>query len=526
MTARERIAEDLAKHYPGGKDHDQKNHGKKGKKEWVPPTGKDYWNSKEIHTRAIARAAEAAGVEGVSEAAEWFLERGVSVHAMSGSFQGAGMALVECHEAARILDSYGMGVLPSKLIFASSGSTTGDHLGRAYQTGAVEIVIDHYSRGHDVPDGFKFGNNSYFDTYIHEIGHVADLWSKELNGVALHEQYGDFMFSKYGNRVNLQVPEPFGPRAEYVAEAFAATALRRGLHRGQELRALVEREAAKIAARQVGLFEEKSGVAGPKPIEKRLPGEGIEDNVCLYGYSYEAYLKSDEGIKKRFSRAFGNKKARQAQLVARLKRRRGYAKPVPGGTGKQYRSKKRTFSKHLAGRHDQMTHGRRKSGRRVEEFIRGVVARDGPRREGTRTYKPHPPVPENSGECYSTSGRFIMDEVRHDQDATLVHGVIRNLNGDVAHGWVELDDGFIFEPATDAVYHPDDFEHLFRPLTIIEYPKTIALAMIAKNRHWGPFDEVSEQWYDAYHEFNQEFGHTYSSHAATDEIIDEFELED
>ena len=35
---------------------------------------------------------------------------------------------------------------------------------------------------------------------------------------------------------------------------------------------------------------------------------------------------------------------RKAQLVARLKSRRKYAKPVRGGTGKQARSRRRKFS--------------------------------------------------------------------------------------------------------------------------------------------------------------------------------------
>jgi len=62
-----------------------------------------------------------------------------------------------------------------------------------------------------------------------------------------------------------------------------------------------------------------------------------------------------QAVKKRLSRAFGNKAARRNQLVARLKRKRGYKAPVRGGTGKQARTKRRIFTKHVD--HDQDTHG-------------------------------------------------------------------------------------------------------------------------------------------------------------------------
>ena len=57
-------------------------------------------------------------------------------------------------------------------------------------------------------------------------------------------------------------------------------------------------------------------------------------------------------VKKRLSSAFGNKRRRQNQLVARLKRKRGYAKPVPGGTGKQKRTRRTRFAKQDGSRSD------------------------------------------------------------------------------------------------------------------------------------------------------------------------------
>lgn len=51
---------------------------------------------------------------------------------------------------------------------------------------------------------------------------------------------------------------------------------------------------------------------------------------------------SDTEVEK-LSPAFGNRSKRQAQLVARLKTRRKYPKPVRGGTGKQARTRRKKF---------------------------------------------------------------------------------------------------------------------------------------------------------------------------------------
>jgi len=79
-----------------------------------------------------------------------------------------------------------------------------------------------------------------------------------------------------------------------------------------------------------------------------------------------AYAERDSRqIRKRLSRSFGNKKSRQNQLVARLKRKRGYKSPVRGGTGKQTRTRRRKFAKKGMGHSDawwEMYHALRAKG--------------------------------------------------------------------------------------------------------------------------------------------------------------------
>ena len=49
------------------------------------------------------------------------------------------------------------------------------------------------------------------------------------------------------------------------------------------------------------------------------------------------------GLSKGLSTSFGNKDKRRKRLVRNLKRRRSYAKPVKGGTGKQARTRRKHF---------------------------------------------------------------------------------------------------------------------------------------------------------------------------------------
>lgn len=49
------------------------------------------------------------------------------------------------------------------------------------------------------------------------------------------------------------------------------------------------------------------------------------------------------GIRKGLSPDFGSKQKRRKRLVRNLKRRRSYAKPVKGGTGKQSRTRRNRF---------------------------------------------------------------------------------------------------------------------------------------------------------------------------------------
>jgi hypothetical protein len=121
------------------------------------------------------------------------------------------------------------------------------------------------------------------------------------------------------------------------------------------------------------------------------------------------------------------------------------------------------------------------------------------------------------GDCYMQAGIFTNDNF--DEPNTLVHGIIQHPSGHVAHSWVVLPDGYVFEPTTDAVYHPEDFERLFNPLVIQKYDPLFALQQMSNAQHYGPWDSISDAWYETYKgSASRGLPHVVASFMATDRV--------
>lgn len=162
--------------------------------------------------------------------------------------------------------------------------------------------------------------------------------------------------------------------------------------------------------------------------------------------------------------------------------------------------------KHGKGSHDEKSHGNWAGGQRSDQLDDGSA-----RRAGVRVTKPWSPISARLGDCYMNAGSVLLDE----DTSTLVHGIIRNKkHGDVAHAWVELDDGYIYEPTTDAVYHPEDFASIHRPIPLARYEGEQARVTMVTYSHWGPWDPESEEWYEIYHS-ELGLGHREASQIAT-----------
>ncbi len=63
--------------------------------------------------------------------------------------------------------------------------------------------------------------------------------------------------------------------------------------------------------------------------------------------------------------------------------------------------------------------------------------------------------PAPTGTCYPDAWRYVM---RHaDESPVLVHGTAVTLSGRIGHAWVELQDGTVWEPASEAIFTKEKF---------------------------------------------------------------------
>jgi hypothetical protein len=70
------------------------------------------------------------------------------------------------------------------------------------------------------------------------------------------------------------------------------------------------------------------------------------------------------------------------------------------------------------------------------------------------------------GRCYELSGLIAL----HNPHVTLVHGSIQGFNYPrIAHAWVELPDGSVWEPVTNKVWHHSIFDGFYRAEVTVRY---------------------------------------------------------
>lgn len=121
--------------------------------------------------------------------------------------------------------------------------------------------------------------------------------------------------------------------------------------------------------------------------------------------------------------------------------------------------------------------------------------------------------------CYELAAKRITETHPTPDKAHLVHGIIRNKVGDVAHAWIELPDTNIWEPISNTVYDVFGFRAIFRPIELARYTPEEMRELILENEHWGPWDDVSLFWAD---EYDADLPHVVASKNATEKVIDEY----
>jgi hypothetical protein len=56
------------------------------------------------------------------------------------------------------------------------------------------------------------------------------------------------------------------------------------------------------------------------------------------------------------------------------------------------------------------------------------------------------------------------------------------------------------------VYHPEDFEKIFNPVTLVEYGPAEVLSKLGDTHQFGPWDSLSGLWYEHYYGGTPMFG--------------------
>lgn len=112
------------------------------------------------------------------------------------------------------------------------------------------------------------------------------------------------------------------------------------------------------------------------------------------------------------------------------------------------------------------------------------------------------------GDCYESAGKFMLHDVRDDADQfRLVHGLVTGQGASVkgvrfGHAWVEYttESGqvMVIDNSNDVGYYGKRSEYYsvgqIRESELIRYTRPEAMKMMAKFRHWGPWDGMFDKY--------------------------------
>lgn len=93
-----------------------------------------------------------------------------------------------------------------------------------------------------------------------------------------------------------------------------------------------------------------------------------------------------------------------------------------------------------------------------------------------------PSKPAPTGTCYPDAWRYVM---RH-TEGVLAHGTAISLGKRLGHAWVELPDGTVWEPSSQAIFPIERFYELVDPIVEDRYTADEAAHMVSVGKH-GPW---------------------------------------
>lgn len=104
-------------------------------------------------------------------------------------------------------------------------------------------------------------------------------------------------------------------------------------------------------------------------------------------------------------------------------------------------------------------------------------------------------VGDRKGRCYELCGKGLVFG-KHADGWTLVHGELRRgcVSYPYHHAWLISPDGeSVYDAVLDKYMPRAEYEALCDPAEHCRYGLTEALAMVLRNKTWGPWHDVTEQ---------------------------------
>jgi len=115
-----------------------------------------------------------------------------------------------------------------------------------------------------------------------------------------------------------------------------------------------------------------------------------------------------------------------------------------------------------------------------------------PERSGVFTMRPvSSSLTTPAGTCYPDAWRYVM---RH-PEAVLAHGTAISLGKRIGHAWVELPDGTVWEPTSQAIFPIERFYALVDPIVEDRYTSEEAAIMVARVGKHGPWSAEERMKY-------------------------------
>jgi len=121
-------------------------------------------------------------------------------------------------------------------------------------------------------------------------------------------------------------------------------------------------------------------------------------------------------------------------------------------------------------------------------MIRELMEEEKYREQQKKLKSGSPPTP--TGTCYPDAWRYVMQH----PEAVLVHGTAISLGKRISHAWVELPDGTVWEPSSQAILPIERVYALVDPIVEDRYTADEAAHMLSVGKH-GPWSAEERMKY-------------------------------